>query len=447
MVHDLSRVAVELSRVTDWSRLVVPAVSALEPLDVEQTVTDVVTLRTHEDGLKLDWNENLFGPLPGVREAVSDALETVWQYPIAPYGQFSTEVARAVGTTPGRIAPGHGTQALIGTVASTFLRPGDAVVLPEFTFYLYAQVSAARGASLHRVPMRELRIDLDRSGAHGARQVGARLVWICDPNNPTGLRLDPEEWGAFLDSLPADCVVVADEAYVDYLPLEGRAPRVAEVESGRPLVVLRSFSKFFGLAGLRLGYAVADEALVAHLAVVEEPFNVNCAALAAGGASLRATEAAARRREEVAEAREALVDALRAAGAEPYPSETNFVLARIDADDRLVAAEARAPRDPRPSGLGARPRAASAGRGRTVSPGRSDHGRPSRQRSQPSEADGMARVLSDDSFPLERVRELLGESGPGVETSGPPSAETTSSDSSPSSPSPPRTSRAYPSSG
>ena len=90
---------------------------------------------------------------------------------------------------------------------------------------------------------------------------------------------------------------------------------------------------------MRLGYAVADEALVAHLAVVEEPFNVNCAALAAGGASLRATEAAAQRREEVAEAREALVDALRAAGAEPYPSETNFVLARIDADDRLVAAE------------------------------------------------------------------------------------------------------------
>jgi len=338
VVHDLPRVAVELSRVTDWSRLVVPAVSALEPLDVEQTVTDVVTLRTHEDGLKLDWNENLFGPLPGVREAVNDALETVWQYPIVPYDEFRAEVARAVGTTPERIAPGHGTQALIGTVASTFLRPGDAVVLPEFTFYLYAQVSAARGASLHRVPMRELRIDLD-GAARRAHQVGARLVWICDPNNPTGLRLDPEEWSAFLDSLPSDCVVVADEAYVDYLPLEGRAPRVAEVESGQPLVVLRSFSKFFGLAGLRLGYAVADEALVGHLAVVEEPFNVNCAALAAGVASLRATEAAARRREEITEARDTLAEALRAAGADPYPSETNFVLARIDGDDRLVAAE------------------------------------------------------------------------------------------------------------
>ena len=273
---------------TDWSRLVVPAVSGLEPLDVEQTVTDVVTLRTHEDGLKLDWNENLFGPLPGVREAVNDALETVWQYPIAPYDEFRTEVARAVGITPARIAPAHGTQALIGTVASAFLRPGDAVVLPEVTFYLYAQVSAARGASLHRVPMRELRIDLD-GVARTAHEVGARLVWICDPNNPTGLRLDPEEWSEFLNSLPAGCVVVADEAYVDYLPLEGRAPRVAEIEAGRALVVLRSFSKFFGLAGLRLGYAVADPALVAHLAVVEEPFNVNCAALAEGVASLLAT--------------------------------------------------------------------------------------------------------------------------------------------------------------
>lgn len=323
---------------TDWSRLVVPAVSALEPLDVEQTVTDVATLSAHEDGLKLDWNENLFGPLPGVLEAAGDALERAWLYPIAPYEEFRNVVARALGTGPEMIVPGHGTQALIGTVASTFLQPGDAVVLPEVTFYLYAQVSAARGAILHRVPMRELRIDLD-AVARTAHEVGARLVWICDPNNPTGLRLEPGKWSAFLDSLPADCVVVADEAYIDYLPLDGRIPRITDVEAGRPLVVLRSFSKFYGLAGLRLGYAVAGEALVAHLAVVEEPFNVNCVALEAGGASLRATEAAACRRDEVTEAREALIEALRAAGAEPYPSETNFVLARIDGDDRLIAAE------------------------------------------------------------------------------------------------------------
>jgi histidinol-phosphate aminotransferase len=336
--HDPICAAVELEGVTDWSRLVVPAVAELEPLDIEQTAADVALLATHENGLKLDWNENLFGPLPGVREAVRDELESVWLYPIGPYHAFRADVARVLETTPERIAPGHGTQALIGTVASTFLRPGDRVVLPEVTFYLYAQVSAARGAILHRVPMRDLRIDLDAI-ADTAHEVDARLVWICDPNNPTGLRLDPAEWTMFLDSLPPHCVVVADEAYVDYLPPASRAPRIAEVEGGRPLVVLRSFSKFYALAGLRLGYAVADEALVARFAVVEEPFNVNCAALAAGRASVLAIDAAERRRQEVAEARSALADGFREAGAEPYPSETNFVLARIHGDDELVAAE------------------------------------------------------------------------------------------------------------
>ncbi len=326
----------KVSPVTDWSSIVVPALAELEPLDVEQTASDVKTLAEHADGLKLDWNENLFGPLPGVREAVRDALDSVWLYPIAPYHDFRAEVAQFVGTTPGRVAPGHGTQALIGTIASTFLRPGDRVVLPEVTFYLYAQVSAARGAIVHEVPMQGLRIDLSAI-ADRAAEVGARLVWICDPNNPTGLALEVEEWRAFLDGLPPGCVVVADEAYVDYLSPERRIPRIADVEAGRAVVVLRSFSKFYGLAGLRLGYAVADETLVACFAIVEEPFNVNCAALAAGRASLRATEAAARRRGEAQEARSALLAGLFEIGLDPYPSETNFVLTRIDADDELVS--------------------------------------------------------------------------------------------------------------
>ena len=323
---------------TDWRSLVVPALAELEPLDIDATASEAMALADHADGLKLDWNENLFGPLPGVREAVEDALGSIWLYPIAPYHGFRADVAGYVGTTPGRIAPGHGTQGLIGTIASTFLRPGDNVVLPEVTFYLYAQVSEARGASVHRVPMRDFHIDLPAVAAVAGRH-DARLVWVCDPNNPTGLTLGVDEWDAFLHELPPRCVVVADEAYVDFVAPEDRIQRLADVESGRPVVVLRSFSKFFGLAGLRLGYAIADEQLVGRFAVVEEPFNVNCAALAAGRASLRAAEAAAARREEAREARATLVAGLRGIGLDPYPSETNFVLAAIDADDEAVTRE------------------------------------------------------------------------------------------------------------
>ena len=323
---------------TDWRSLVVPGVAGLDPLDVGSTVAQVRALQRHERSAKLDWNENLFGPLPGVLDAVAEELASASLYPIAAYDDFRTDVGRHVETDPQRIVPGHGAQALIGTVASAFLRPGDSVVVPAVTFYLFRVVSAARGAVVHAVPMRGYGLDLEALAAT-AREVGARLVWICDPNNPTATLLSPPEWEAFLAALPSGCVAVVDEAYADFLPPERRHRREQDVEEGRQVVVLRSFSKFYGLAGMRLGYAIADVALARSLAVVEEPFNVNGPALAAGQASLRALEAAAARRREIAEARGLLAQGLREVGAKPLPSEIGFVLARVDADDLLLARE------------------------------------------------------------------------------------------------------------
>jgi histidinol-phosphate aminotransferase len=320
---------------TDWSSLVVPAPPEFDPFDIGG-VAEVKARHGLEEAVKLHWNENLFGPLPGVLEAVRAELENVWMYPEEAYEGFRADVAASLGTTSSRIVPGHGTQALIGTLATTFLRPGDHVVVPALTYYLYGRACEARGAAVHRVPMRELRIDLDAL-VETARRTDAKIVWLCDPNNPTGAVLDESEWTAFLDALPGGCVAVVDEAYVDFLPPERRVPRLPEVEAGRPLVLLRSFSKFFGLAGLRLGYAVVEEPLASYLALVEEPYNVNCAALAAGRACLRAGDRAEARRLEVAEAREVLARGLREAGLEPLPSEANFVMARVDVDDTALA--------------------------------------------------------------------------------------------------------------
>jgi len=325
-----------LSRVTDWSTLVVPALAKLEPFALGETLADVQARHGLEEAVKLNWNENLFGPLPGVVEAVRDELENLSLYPEQVNRAFCEEVAHYAGTVPERIVPGHGTLALIGSLASAFLGPGDHAVVPALSYGLYAQLSAVRGATIERVPLRDLALDLDAM-ARAAREKKARVVWICDPNNPTGSVVGTGEWEGFLDALPEGCVTVVDEAYIDYLPADGRAHRERDVESGRPVVVLRSFSKFFGLAGLRLGYAIVDEALAAYLGVVDEPFNVNCAGLAAGRACLRATDAAERRRSEVAEAREALSRGLLEAGAEPLPAAANFVLARVDVDDLELA--------------------------------------------------------------------------------------------------------------
>jgi histidinol-phosphate aminotransferase len=321
---------------TDWSRLVRPALVGLEPYDPGPSLEELKQSYGLADIAKLNWNEGLLGPFPGVREAVLEELERAWMYPEQAYSDFREAIASWLGTSAARIVPGHGIQALIATVAHAFLEPGDRVVIPQPTYGLYAQVSSATGAAVERVPGRGHRHDLEAL-AGAAQRTQARLVWLCDPNNPTGSLVEGAEWQAFLDALPEGCAVVVDEAYVDYADPARRLRREQDVEDGRPVVVLRTFSKIFGLAGLRLGYALAHESLAGFLDVVQEPFNVNRAALAAGRASLGRLDLVEERRLGNAAVRERFAQLLTELGAEPVPSEANFVLVRVGVDDLELA--------------------------------------------------------------------------------------------------------------
>ncbi len=173
--------------------------------------------------------------------------------------------------------------------------------------------------------------------AETAHRTRAKLVVVCDPNNPTGLLLGRDEWDAFLDALPAGCIAVVDEAYVEYVDPELRLAREQDVAGPRPVIVLRTFSKIFGLAGLRLGYAVVHSELEPYLDVVQEPFNVNRIALAAGQASLARADLLEERRREAVEARELLAARLGELGARVVPSHANFVLAEVSGDDAELA--------------------------------------------------------------------------------------------------------------
>jgi histidinol-phosphate aminotransferase len=287
---------------------------------------------------KLNWNEGLWGPLPGVLDAVAAALDQSWAYPEHAYNALREAIAAEIGVPAEQVLPGHGIQALILTLVNAFVGPGDRVVVPAPTYGLYAQACRVAGATVERVPSPDLRLDLDAIAA-AVRRSGARMAWICDPNNPTGLRVEAAEWRAFIDAVGPDCVVVADEAYMDYVaPLE-RVRREDDVADGRRVVILRTFSKIFGLAGLRLGYLLADPGLVHYLQAVQEPFNVNRAALAAGDASLgRAGEVACRRELAIA-ARERLARRLAVGGMAPVPSSANFVLADLGGVDDLELAD------------------------------------------------------------------------------------------------------------
>jgi histidinol-phosphate aminotransferase len=285
---------------------------------------------------KLNWNEGLWGPLPGVEEAVTAALDQIWAYPEHAYNMLREAIAADTGVRPEQILPAHGIQALILTLVSAFVGEGDTVVVPERTYGHYAQASRVAGATVELVPSPELRLDLERVAA-AVRRTGARIAWICDPNNPTGARVEQGEWRAFLDAVGPGCVVVADEAYVDYVEPPERIRREDDVDEGRRVVILRTFSKIFGLAGLRLGYAVADPVLLHYLHSVQEPFNVNRAALAAGLASLGRPGEVAQRRATVAAGRERFAAALARDGIRTLPSGGNFILAELGVDDAELA--------------------------------------------------------------------------------------------------------------
>ena len=320
---------------TDWNRLARPALRNLTPYDPGRT-RDELKEQLGLDHLEpLNWNEDLFGPPQIVLDAAAAELRNAAFYPERAYADFREAAAVSLGVPAECVIPAHGAQALIAALAAAFLEPGRTAVVPAVTYGLYAHVSAAVGARVVRAPMPGVDLDLDVIAAR-ARSVGANVVWVCDPNNPTGSLVDPSAWPGFLAALPPDCVVVADEAYMDFAEPAARADRVHDVAEGRPVIVIRSFSKSFGLAGLRLGIGLADPAVARVLNVVQEPFNVNRAALAAGRAAAGLGGFLDRRRIEVAEARDALRDALERAGLVTHPSHANFVLVELGVDDGPV---------------------------------------------------------------------------------------------------------------
>jgi len=323
--------------VTEWQSLIRGSLADVGPYIPGSSAEDVRRRHGLDDVVRLNWNEGLFGALPGVLDEVADGLGDTWKYPDGAYSELRERIAAWLGVDVEQIVLGHGIQALLLQLVAAFVEPGDRVIVPQPTYGLYVQACRAAGARIERVACPALALDLEQLAAAACRR-RARLVFICDPNNPTGLRVSAGNWSAFLDALPEGCVVVADEAYVDYVQPDERIDRFADIAAGRPVVVLRTFSKIFGLAGLRLGYAVLDPRLTPYLNSVQVPFNVNHAALAAGCASLARAALTDERRALTRECRALLGERLVAGGLRTLPSDANFLLSSLDADDREVTA-------------------------------------------------------------------------------------------------------------
>lgn len=274
--------------------------------------------------VKLASNENPLGMSPKARQAVEAAISGIQRYP----DQFDLikALAERCGVATEQAVLGNGSNDVLDLVARTFLAPGRSAVFAQHAFAVYPLATLSVGAELIVVPARNYGHDLTAMAA--AIRPDTRVVWIANPNNPTGNFLPYAEVRAFLETVPKDVVVVLDEAYNEYLPPAERADAAAWIAEFPNLVVTRTFSKIYGLAGLRVGYALAAPEVADLLNRVRQPFNVNNLALAAAIAALDDHLFVADSYELNRRGMEQIVAGLKRLGLEHIPSHGNFVTFR-----------------------------------------------------------------------------------------------------------------------
>ena len=286
--------------------------------------------------VKLASNENPRGPGAKVRAAIAAATDELTRYPDGNGFALKSTLAFRLGVPAGQIVLGNGSNDILELVSLAFLEPGDEAVYSQHAFAVYPLATQARGAHGSEVPARDYGHDLGamRSAISGR----TRVVFVANPNNPTGTWLPPEAVRAFVASVPRDVIVVLDEAYNEYLEPADCADTVSWIARYPNLIVSRTFSKAYGLAALRVGYGVMDATVADLLNRVRQPFNVNALAQAAAVAALAddayVEESRALNRAGLAQ----LYAGLHALGIAFLPSHANFVLAHVGEAGRINVA-------------------------------------------------------------------------------------------------------------
>ena len=301
-----------------------PVLEKLTPYRAGPPLEDIRRRYRLERVSRLSANESPWGPFPEVIEAMKGALDGLNRYPDGACNELRHLLAERLNVAEDRLTFGNGSCELLMLLGEAFLGPGRHVVLPHPSFVMYRVIALAHGASFTAVDLPGLDYDLEAMLA--AVRDDTTLLILCNPNNPTGSHLQGSELQAFLRRVPGHVAVVLDEAYREFVTPAKQVDSVAWLDEFPNLVILRTFSKIFGLAGLRVGYGVADPEVVQALDKVRQPFNVDSLAQVAASASLRLPARIEERRRIVAAERERIGKRLDELGVAYHPSEANFIL-------------------------------------------------------------------------------------------------------------------------
>jgi histidinol-phosphate aminotransferase len=277
--------------------------------------------------VKLASNENPRGPSAKVRAAIAAATDEICRYPDGDGFELKAALSARLRVSPFQLVLGNGSNDVLELATQAFLRPGDHAVYSRHAFVVYPLATQARGATGIEVPARDYAHDLP--AMRGAITPQTRIVFVANPNNPTGTWIAPEPLRAFIASVPQNVLVVLDEAYNEYLEPAQHAESTAWIAEHPNLVVSRTFSKAYGLAALRVGYGIMDAKVADMMNRVRQPFNVNALAQAAAVAALADTEYVDESRALNASGLRELTEGARGLGLTYVPSHANFLLIRV----------------------------------------------------------------------------------------------------------------------
>ncbi len=302
-----------------------PPGKPLEELERELGITD---------SIKLASNENPLGPSPLAMQAIAEQIGKLHRYPDASAYYLKQRLSRHLGLSPEQLICGNGSDEILELLVRAFLLPGQEVISATPSFLMYGLLTQGAGGVFQPVPLKDFRVDLP--AVVQAITARTKLIIINNPNNPTGTVIYRTEWEDFLAALPPQVLVVVDEAYIEFVDHPEVPHGLAYVQENRPLIGLRTFSKAYGLAGLRIGYGYGPSALIGYLDRLRSPFNVNSLAQAAALAALDDHEFLARTQHLVKEGLAFFCRELDHLGIAYIPSQANFLLIRVDRNSREV---------------------------------------------------------------------------------------------------------------
>ena len=307
---------------------------AIPPYVPGKPVEELERERGIRHSIKLASNENPLGPSPKALAALRQALASVHRYPDSAGFELTRKLAARLRLEPGQIVLGNGSDDVIAMLARSFLQPGDEVLMAKPSFQMYEIEARAAAAVPVEVPLKDFRTDLEAMAARLTPRT--RMVFVNTPHNPTGSLVTRSEFEAFMGLLPDRVLLVLDEAYIEFVRDPTGPDSLDYVKAGRPVVGLRTFSKAYGLAGLRIGYGLMAVEVAGVLNRVRQPFNVSLPAQAAAAAALEDAEFLEETLRVVHQGVDYLHAALTELGLECRPTQSNFLMFRVPDDARRV---------------------------------------------------------------------------------------------------------------